>query len=169
MTLDHYEKKYNMPKGILRAIAFHESGFRVKRNKKIRTIICPYAVNIAGKGRYFSSRSKAEKFIKDYLKNSKNKVIDIGVMQINLHYHGDKFSSVSEMFDIKRNIAYGAQLLYKLKQKHHSWTLAVGKYHNANHKINTPYKNVVFRKWRDVRRSMFAKSFGLEYRSTYES
>ena len=56
------------------------------------------------------------------------KLIDVGCMQINIHWHGRNFSSVSEMFDPARNVAYAAGYLKQLKAREGTWTLAVARY-----------------------------------------
>ena len=56
------------------------------------------------------------------------KLIDLGCMQINHYYHGDKFVSVRAMFDPARNVEYAARFLKELKQREGSWTMAVARY-----------------------------------------
>ncbi len=43
------------------------------------------------------------------------KFIDIGCMQINQHFHGADFRSLSEMFDPARNVEYAANFLKALR------------------------------------------------------
>lgn len=54
--------------------------------------------------------------------------IDVGCMQINVHFHGARFASVAEMFDPARNVDYAANFLKALKAETGAWTLAVARY-----------------------------------------
>lgn len=57
------------------------------------------------------------------------KLIDLGCMQINHHFHGENFSSPAEMLDPRRNVEYAARFLRNLHNKHETWTMAVARYH----------------------------------------
>jgi soluble lytic murein transglycosylase-like protein len=57
------------------------------------------------------------------------KLIDVGCMQINHHYHARHFASVEEMLDPARNVEYGARFLKELYAREGSWTMAVARYH----------------------------------------
>ena len=50
-------------------------------------------------------------------------------MQINHRYHGDRFSSVAEMLNPRKNVEYAAKFLSQLHAKHVTWTMAVARYH----------------------------------------
>ncbi len=49
-------------------------------------------------------------------------------MQINHHYHGDKFADVEAMFDPAQNVDYAARFLKELRAREGSWTMAVARY-----------------------------------------
>ena len=57
------------------------------------------------------------------------RLIDIGCMQINHHYHRENFSSDLAMFDPARNVDYAASFLKSLKKRHKTWAMAVASYH----------------------------------------
>jgi soluble lytic murein transglycosylase-like protein len=57
------------------------------------------------------------------------KLIDLGCMQVNHHYHGKAFPSVMDMLDPKQNVAYAARFLGELRGREGSWTMAVARYH----------------------------------------
>jgi hypothetical protein len=88
----------------------------------------PYALNIAGRTVFTSS---AEAALQEFAKARQDgvKLIDLGCMQINHHYHGKEFSSVAAMLDPARNVSYAARFLYRLRQQEGSWTMAVARYH----------------------------------------
>ena len=56
------------------------------------------------------------------------KLIDIGCIQINQHWHGAHSSSVDETFDPEQNVQYAASYLQSLYQDAGSWTVAVARY-----------------------------------------
>ncbi len=88
----------------------------------------PYAINIEGKAYFPSSVSEASQLVENARKGGA-KLIDIGCMQINIHFHGAEFASVGEMFDPAKNVAYAAQFLKRLHDRHETWTMAVARYH----------------------------------------
>ncbi len=57
------------------------------------------------------------------------KLIDVGCMQINQHFHGEHFSSVQAMFNPRANVEYAARFLNNLHVRHETWTMAVARYH----------------------------------------
>ena len=57
------------------------------------------------------------------------KLIDVGCMQINHHFHARHFASVEQMFEPAANVDYAARFLKELKAREGSWTMAVARYH----------------------------------------
>jgi soluble lytic murein transglycosylase-like protein len=70
------------------------------------------------------------------------RLIDVGCMQINYRWHGDRFASVTEMFDPVHNIDYAARFLRELRAREGTWTLAVARY-NAGPNNNPAQKKYV--------------------------
>ena len=80
-------------------------------------------------GRAVHSSSLDEALARFTLERSRGaKLIDIGCMQINQHWHGAHFRSVAEMFDPEQNVQYAASYLKSLYQDAGSWTVAVARY-----------------------------------------
>lgn len=113
-------QKYNIPVGILYSVGLTETG----RNGTLH----PYALNIAGKAVYARSNAHAVELFQN-ARNKNVKLIDLGCMQINHHYHHAEFSSLSDMLNPRHNVDYAAKFLYRLKQRHENWTMAVARYH----------------------------------------
>jgi hypothetical protein len=128
------EAKYAIPSGLLSAISSVESG------KK------PYALNISGKTIFANSKEEAVKIIRLY-QDSGITNIDLGLAQINLHWHGEHFSSISEMLEPKHNLEYAAKFLSKLYQRHGTWNKAVRHYHSANPQYHIKYSRKVLISW----------------------
>ena len=111
--------KYGIPLGILYAVGLTETGRR--------GALHPFALGAEG-------QTVFAKDINDAMANFESmrskgiKLIDLGCMQINHYYHGDKFASARAMFDPARNVDYAARFLKELKQREGSWTMAVARY-----------------------------------------
>ncbi|HZP19764.1 MAG TPA: transglycosylase SLT domain-containing protein [Bauldia sp.] len=112
--------RYGVPLGVLYAVGLTESGRR--------SSLQPYAMNIEGKPYFAASAAEAiAKFAE--AKKAGARLIDIGCMQINYHFHGAEFPSLQAMFDPHANVDYGARFLKALRARERDWTLAVARYH----------------------------------------
>lgn len=112
--------KYGVPEGILYSVGLTETG---KRGS-----LQPWALNIEGKAVFAASREDALTVFAD-ARNRGARLIDLGCMQINHHYHGDQFSDPEQMLNPRRNVEYAAKFLSRLHAKHVTWTMAVARYH----------------------------------------
>lgn len=112
--------RYKVPLGVLYAVGMTETGRKGSLH--------PYALNIEGKTVFTDSERAAMKSFKVARLTGK-KLIDLGCMQVNHYYHGDKFSSVEDMLDPQKNVEYAAKFLSELRVKEGSWTMAVARYH----------------------------------------
>lgn len=112
--------KHNVPLGMLYAVGLTESG----RSGSLQ----PYALNIEGRAAYEPDKAAALRAFRK-AQRSGAKLIDIGCMQINHHYHAESFESLEDMFDPAKNVAYAARFLSELKEREGSWTKAIARYH----------------------------------------
>jgi soluble lytic murein transglycosylase-like protein len=112
--------RYGVPEGILYSVGLTETGRRGS--------LQPWALNIEGKAVFAASRKDAVLAFSD-ARNRGSKLIDLGCMQINHHYHGDQFASPDDMLNPKKNVEYAAKFLSRLHSKHVTWTMAVARYH----------------------------------------
>ena len=113
-------RKFNVPEGILYSVGLTETGRKGS--------LSPYAMNIEGKAVFASSAAAAMAEF-DAAKREGRKLIDMGCMQINHHFHGEHFASAKEMFEPRKNVEYAARFLRNLHNKHETWTMAVARYH----------------------------------------
>ena len=102
------EKKYSIPAGLLEAISLAETG-RWSRTQN-RSQPWPWTVMARGKGTYHKSKKAAVLHVRK-LQDQGVYNIDVGCMQVNLHYHAKHFSSISDSLEPMKNIEYGAQFL----------------------------------------------------------
>ncbi|MGC5779437.1 transglycosylase SLT domain-containing protein [Methylobacterium sp. NFXW15] len=138
--------KHGVPLGMLYAVGLTESG---KRGS-----LQPYAMNIQGRA-YFgtSAQDVMQKLAESQA--SGIRLVDLGCMQINHHYHRAKFPSLEAMIDPRQNVEYATRFLKELKDREGSWTLAVARYH-AGPNNNPAQKVYVCR----VITNMVATGFG---------
>jgi soluble lytic murein transglycosylase-like protein len=109
-----------VPIGVLYAVGLTETGRKGSLH--------PYALNIEGKAVFATSREDAlAEFAR--AKRRGKKLIDLGCMQINHHYHGGKFASVAHMLEPRDNVRYAARFLKELRVREGNWTMAVARYH----------------------------------------
>jgi hypothetical protein len=136
--LANASKNEGVPLEVLYAVGLTESGKRGKMH--------PYALNIEGKTVFANSKADALRHFEEARSNGK-KLIDLGCMQVNHHYHGENFSGPADMLVPSKNVIYAARFLKRLKQDHGSWTMAVARYHASagNKKAQKRYICAVIR------------------------
>lgn len=110
----------DVPLGVLYAVGMTETGNKGSLH--------PNALNIAGKTVFAKSQAAALAEF-EHARKKGIKLIDLGCMQVNHHYHGKNFTSPLAMLDPETNIAYAAKFLKELRQSEGSWTMAVARYH----------------------------------------
>lgn len=144
------EARSALPKDLLTAISHAESG---KWDDVEQAIIAwPWTVTSGGKGRYFPDKQSAIAHVRD-LQRQGIRNIDVGCMQVNLHYHPDAFSSLEAAFDPTTNARYAAQFLSKLQRSNKSWSQAIKRYHSANPSHGNPYHARVLGFWNKSQRT----------------
>jgi soluble lytic murein transglycosylase-like protein len=138
--------RFDVPLGVLYAVGMTETGRKGG--------LSPYAMNIEGRSHFADSAgAAAREFAAARGKGAR--LIDLGCMQINHHYHGEKFASIEAMLDPAQNVDYAARFLRELREREGSWTLAVARYH-AGPNNNPAQKRYVCA----VIRNMVASGFG---------
>ena len=105
-------------------------------------------------GQHFSKRfedaKKAGTFTRHVLQQGYDNV-DIGLMQINWHWHGKHFASVEQAFDPAINAGYAVKYL-KQHREERDWWNSVGRYHSGTKKHATRYIRNVYAMYRRVHR-----------------
>ena len=120
-----------IPVELLLAISHVESGFQ------------PHAINMSGQAYFPSSRNEALRL----LRRSGN---DIGLMQVNRGYWGDKFGlSKAELLDPQFNVMVGAKILEHCVRVNGSWWKGIAIYHSPRDGRQREYVKKV---WQSCRR-----------------
>jgi hypothetical protein len=133
-----------LPQGLLLAIARVESGRRDPATGA--AIPWPWTINAEGVGRAFATLTEAVAAVQD-LRARQVRLIDVGCMQVNLHYHPDAFASLEEAFDPVVNARYAARFLGRLRDATGDWDAAIGRYHSATTERADRYRARVLAAW----------------------
>lgn len=139
-------RRYDIPLAVFYAVGLNETGVGGR--------LQPYALNIDGRAAIHGSLAEALAHF-HRAKSAGARMIDVGCMQINHHYHGAKFASLEAMFDPAENVDYAARFLRTLRVSEGSWTMAVARY-NAGPDNNPAQKLYVC----NVATRMVASGFG---------
>jgi len=129
------EKTQNIPDGVLKTIGFRESGRQLADGRQVPW---PWTVNAQGAGHFFDTKADAIAFVQS-LQQQGIDVIDVGCMQVNLHYHPGAFESLDAAFDPETNVAYAGEFLNALKSETGDWTVASQYYHSRNGGVGPAY------------------------------
>lgn len=101
----------------------------------------PWTVNMEGDGHWFDTRAAALQFAEQRHATGSTS-FDVGCFQINFHWHGDNFPSISAMFDPDLNAHYAARFLTELYEELGSWDAAVGAYHSRTERYASRYLRI---------------------------
>lgn len=149
------ERSERLPKMLLHAVSLAESG-RWHADSKA-TVAWPWTIYAEGEGKYFPTKASAIAAVRQ-LKARGVRNIDVGCMQVNLHYHPDAFASLDDAFDPLTNATYAARLLKSLRDSAGAWAHAVGQYHNGDWKARgQTYWRKVYTLWNAEQRRDFAQ------------
>ena len=123
-----------IPVEMILAVSHVESGFH------------PHAINISGQSFFPSSHNEAL----GLLLHSRNNV-DIGLMQVNWGYWGDKFGlSKSELLDPQFNVLVGAKILEHCVRVSGSWWKGIALYNSPHDARQREYVEKVWQSYRRV-------------------
>ncbi len=113
---------------LLYAVALMESGRTVRDGAMLPW---PWALHINGRGAVFApNRAAAGTVLQE---NAGTSNIDIGLLQINARWHGDRVGDPADLLDPRTNLAIGAELLREaLKSAPGDLALGIGRYHNQD-------------------------------------
>lgn len=139
-------KANRVPLEILQAIARVETG----RRRDGSTQPWPWTINLAGQGYWFDDLATASSFADDQFAQG-NENFDLGCFQINLHWHGAHFTSISDALDPQLNANYAAEFLSQLFASEGSWAAAVAAYHSRTREKGEDYLTKVEAALTDLR------------------
>jgi hypothetical protein len=138
------EKESGISSELLYAVALTESANGAGKSKVSPSA---FAYRTPEGSKYFKTRLEAEAALRiDISKGIK--LIDVGMMQINLHYH--KQDDPYSLFDPKTNLRVAAKILATALTSTDDITLGIGRYHswknkraiNYGRRVLSIYKNL---------------------------
>lgn len=115
----------DVPASILYALAAAESGQRLASGGYRPW---PWTLNVAGTPRRFRTASAALEALRAHLDAGQTN-IDIGLMQVNWHWHSHRFASPAEALAPYTNLCVGARILREQHDAATDWLQAAGLYH----------------------------------------
>ena len=139
-----WERVSDVPPKLLTAISLAESARWSKQMKRIRA--WPWTVTSGGPGSYFPTKAAAMAEVRRLQAKGVTN-IDVGCMQVNLHFHGHEFNSVSHAMDPDINVAYAVKFLTLLRRDADSWSEAAGHYHSRTPERTEYYRGKVEKFW----------------------
>ena len=146
-ALQTFERSFQIPQGLTTAVSLVETG----RQMGGRRLPWPWTINANGQGKFFDTKEQAVAETRKLLEQGQRS-IDVGCMQVNLHYHPTAFRTLEEAFDPAINVAYGTKFLASLHTVQGSWEKAVERYHSSDDGRREDYREKVLALWNgDVR------------------
>lgn len=142
-----HEQANRVPPGLVLAVALAESGRWLREDGKTKP--WPWTVTSGKDSFYLPNKDAAIAKVRE-LKASGRANIDVGCMQINLHYHPKAFASLDEAFDPYTNVAYGTKFLKELRMETRSWGKATAFYHSRDRARGNAYRSKVYKFWRKL-------------------
>lgn len=122
-------KQHRLDPYILYAVALKESA---NDTNPASVKPWPWALNKSGKPLMPASQREAHALLKQSLDEG-NRLIDVGLMQINLRWHGHRVSTPAQLLDPMTNVQIGAELLAAaIQSAPHDLALGIGRYYSWN-------------------------------------
>lgn len=121
---EKYGNQLNLDPLLIYSVALAESA---KANSNRDLGPHPWTLR-ADKAFYSSSKEEAEKILNKLLKQTKS--VDVGLMQVNVRWHGHKVSQPTDLLDPLTNMKIGATFLAEMiNNTPNDLELGIGKYH----------------------------------------
>lgn len=117
---------YGLDPTLIYAVALAESA------KGKAGMVAPHPFTLRSKdGAFYGTKNEAEAELSRILNNN-NKMVDVGLMQINIHWNGKGVEPLS-LLDARTNVMHGAKILAQtIASSPNDLELGVGRYHHWN-------------------------------------
>jgi len=148
-TYQRIAARYEIPAAILYAVALAESGKPIPELWARRP--WPWTLNVAGEGRYFPTRLAAWRVLDATLAAGETR-IDIGLMQVNWHFHRQRLGNTWLALQPEHNLSVAAEILKRCYAERRDWWNSIGCYHAPNNATRAMrYTERVRAAWRSVK------------------
>ncbi|MBN3085736.1 lytic transglycosylase domain-containing protein [Pectobacterium brasiliense] len=119
-------KDARVPAESLYSLALTESSRRLPYGERP----WPWSINVAGKTYRYETRELAWQALRQFIRQTPLKNIDVGIAQVNLGWNGHRFRSFYDAFEPFTNLRVAARILRECYDaKPGSWLRAAGCYH----------------------------------------
>ena len=144
-------KKQGVPAAVLYAIALTESNHKLN-NGTYRP--WPWTLNVRGRGHRYKTRKAAYAALVGYLRQDIT-LIDVGLMQVNWHYHKGQLGTPWQALEPYHNMQVGSRILRAEYAVAKDWLLASGRYHAPNNpKQARKYRKLVAKRLVQIQASI---------------
>lgn len=112
---------------LLYSVSLAESAYGIGEKGKI----APHAWTLrASKAHYSKTKDEAEATLQSYI-DAGTTLVDIGLMQVNLRWHGQRVTNPSDLLDPITNVRVAADILSEaINSAKGDITLGIGRYHH---------------------------------------
>ncbi len=121
----HAARAAGVPATVLYAVALQESGM----THGGKHVPWPWTLNVAGRAHRFRTRDAACAQLHRSLRQVPAARIDVGLAQVNLHYHRHRYAQPCDLLNPYRNLAIAATLLREQHTDGADWLVTIGRYH----------------------------------------
>jgi hypothetical protein len=128
-------------RNVLKSVSLRESGRA--------GVAHPWTLNVHGQGLYYATREDAYRALIAY-RQAGYTSIDVGPMQINLRYHGHRFTDLWSALDPTTNVRVAADILRELYRESGDLHVAVARYHSRNPERGRHYLQGVLRQYQQL-------------------
>jgi hypothetical protein len=134
--------EHAIPAQLFYAVALTESRWAISTG---RILPWPWSLNVAGQPLRFPTRKAAWQALQSFLDQGIRR-IDIGLMQINWHYHAKRLGDPWRALEPYHNLRVGAQILQDEYRRSGDWLEAAGRYHNPGTTTRQQHLAAAYRK-----------------------
>lgn len=111
----------------------------------------PWVIRTPTGGYWFNSRERAEKGLEAVLAEWPAKRVDVGIAQVNVGWHAERFDDPMKLLDLEYNLEVAAGILADAIDSTRDTVLGVGRYHHwASESRSRAYGRRVWWTYRDV-------------------
>ena len=120
--------RHGLAPHLLYAVALAESG-RVRSGRTVSP--WPWSLNTPGGSRYFESEAEARTALQTLLARHGPQALDVGLLQVNLHWHGHRVAEPAALLDARINLTVAAEILAQaIRSAPGDLELGIGRYHH---------------------------------------
>lgn len=132
--------EYGVPAGLLYSVGMAES--RASFSGKP----WPWTLNVRGRSLYFPTKAAAATHLADLLASGET-MVDVGLMQVNWYWHGEKLRDPETALSPYYNLRVGAAYLREQYDLTGDWYAAAGRYHSKQAQRAGAYASTVMNHW----------------------